>query len=112
MQVIAEKSDSDTDLAARFARDTAPLVDALSRQARRLTRCNADAEDLLQEIFLRLVSLSTLHQIQTVAIIARSSPSLITYLEMALLPASTAVIFVPQTTPVVQEKQILLIYSS
>jgi RNA polymerase sigma-70 factor (TIGR02947 family) len=40
------------DLAARFARDAEPLVDVLSRGARRLTRGPADAEDLLQDTLL------------------------------------------------------------
>ncbi len=42
----------DADLPARFAADTAPLLDALGRGARRLTRCEADAEDLLQDTLL------------------------------------------------------------
>ena len=42
----------DRELAARFARDTEPLFDVLSRGARRLTRCDADAEDLLQDTLL------------------------------------------------------------
>lgn len=42
----------DADLAARFAADAAPLLDALARGARRLTRCEADAEDLLQDTLL------------------------------------------------------------
>lgn len=45
-------SDSDTDLAARFVRDAVPLFDVLSRGARRLTRNDADAEDLLQDTLL------------------------------------------------------------
>lgn len=40
------------DLAARFARDVEPLIDVLSRGARRLTRNHADAEDLLQDALL------------------------------------------------------------
>jgi RNA polymerase sigma factor (sigma-70 family) len=43
---------SDPDLARRFARDTEPLFDVLSRGARRLTRNDADAEDLLQDALL------------------------------------------------------------
>ncbi|MGE2837080.1 sigma-70 family RNA polymerase sigma factor [Mycobacterium sp. SMC-4] len=39
----------DTELQARFAEDVWPLVDVLLRGARRLTRNEADAEDLLQE---------------------------------------------------------------
>jgi RNA polymerase sigma factor (sigma-70 family) len=41
-----------TDLAARFASEAGPLFDVLSRAARRLTRCDADAEDLLQDTLL------------------------------------------------------------
>ncbi|MDT5181525.1 MAG: hypothetical protein QOJ95_5723 [Mycobacterium sp.] len=44
--------ESDAELASRFARDTAPLLDALSRRARRLTNSDADAEDLLQDALL------------------------------------------------------------
>ena len=43
---------SDKDLAARFAREAEPLFDVLSRGARRLTRSDADAEDLLQDTLL------------------------------------------------------------
>jgi RNA polymerase sigma factor (sigma-70 family) len=39
-------------LAERFAADTQPLLEVLSRGARRLTRCDADAEDLLQDALL------------------------------------------------------------
>jgi RNA polymerase sigma-70 factor (TIGR02947 family) len=39
-------------LAARFTGEAAPLLDVLSRAARRLTRCDADAEDLLQDALL------------------------------------------------------------
>jgi RNA polymerase sigma factor (sigma-70 family) len=42
----------DSELAARFAAAAAPLVDALKRSARRLTQCEADAEDLLQDTLL------------------------------------------------------------
>jgi RNA polymerase sigma factor (sigma-70 family) len=42
----------DAELAARFAAETSPLLDALGRGARRLTRCDADAEDLLQDTLL------------------------------------------------------------
>jgi RNA polymerase sigma-70 factor (ECF subfamily) len=44
--------ESDDELAARFSRDAAPLFDALARRARRLTYCDADAEDLLQDTLL------------------------------------------------------------
>ena len=43
----------DADLAARFTRDVPPLTDALLRGARRLTKSEADAEDLLQDTLLR-----------------------------------------------------------
>jgi RNA polymerase sigma factor (sigma-70 family) len=39
-------------LAERFAGEAAPLLDVLSRGARRLTRSEADAEDLLQDALL------------------------------------------------------------
>jgi RNA polymerase sigma-70 factor (ECF subfamily) len=39
----------DTELRARFTAEVWPLVDVLFRGARRLTRNDADAEDLLQE---------------------------------------------------------------
>jgi RNA polymerase sigma-70 factor (TIGR02947 family) len=45
-------SEPDTDLAERFAREAEPLLDVLSRGARRLTRNHADAEDLLQDALL------------------------------------------------------------
>jgi RNA polymerase sigma factor (sigma-70 family) len=41
-----------TDLATRFAHDVEPLIDVLSRGARRLTRSDADAEDLLQDALM------------------------------------------------------------
>jgi RNA polymerase sigma-70 factor (TIGR02947 family) len=41
-----------SELAARFTRDAEPLIDVLSRGARKLTRCDADAEDLLQDALL------------------------------------------------------------
>ncbi|OBF13673.1 sigma-70 family RNA polymerase sigma factor [Mycobacterium sp. ACS4331] len=42
-------TESDSELRARFAAEVWPLVDVLARGARRLTRNDADAEDLLQE---------------------------------------------------------------
>lgn len=48
----AGEVESDDDLAARFARDATPLFEALARRARRLTYCDADAEDLLQDTLL------------------------------------------------------------
>jgi RNA polymerase sigma-70 factor (TIGR02947 family) len=41
-----------TDLAARFTRETEPLLDVLARGARRLTHNDAEAEDLLQDALL------------------------------------------------------------
>ena len=52
MNVLAIGAEPDTDLAARFAREVAPLCDVLMRGARRLTRSEADAEDLLQDALL------------------------------------------------------------
>jgi len=55
MEVVViggSRSESDKNLAARFAREAEPLFEVLSRGARRLTRCDADAEDLLQETML------------------------------------------------------------
>jgi RNA polymerase sigma-70 factor (TIGR02947 family) len=49
---VRNTSKSDKDLAARFAREAEPLFDVLSRGARRLTRSDADAEDLLQDTLL------------------------------------------------------------
>ncbi len=49
---IATVPASDAELAARFATDAAPLFSALARRARRLTQCDADAEDLLQDTLL------------------------------------------------------------
>jgi RNA polymerase sigma factor (sigma-70 family) len=49
---LPSMSEVDPELAARFARDTAPLLDLLHRGARRLTRNDADAEDLLQDTLL------------------------------------------------------------
>ena len=39
-------------LAERFTCEAGPVLDVLSRGARRLTRCDADAEDLLQDALL------------------------------------------------------------
>ena len=49
---VCGTSESDADLATRFAREAEPLFDVLSRGARRLTRSSADAEDLLQDTLL------------------------------------------------------------
>jgi RNA polymerase sigma-70 factor (ECF subfamily) len=52
MAAVCSTSESDTDLAARFALEAEPLFDVLLRGARRLTRSQADAEDLLQDTLL------------------------------------------------------------
>jgi RNA polymerase sigma-70 factor (TIGR02947 family) len=49
---VRSTSEPDADLPTRFAREVEPLFDVLSRGARRLTRCDADAEDLLQDTLL------------------------------------------------------------
>src|SRR5882762_10457089 len=49
---VRSTSESRAALAARFAREAEPFFDVLSRGARRLTRCDADAEDLLQDTLL------------------------------------------------------------
>src|SRR5258707_8206408 len=52
MTSVRGTSESDMDLAARFAREAEPLFDVLTRGARRLTRSDADAEDLLQDALM------------------------------------------------------------
>jgi RNA polymerase sigma-70 factor (TIGR02947 family) len=52
MTSVRGTSESDTDLATRFTREAEPFFDVLSRGARRLTRSEADAEDLLQDTLL------------------------------------------------------------
>ena len=49
---VPSTSERDPNLASRFAREAEPLFDVLSRRARGLTRCEADAEDLLQDALL------------------------------------------------------------
>jgi RNA polymerase sigma factor (sigma-70 family) len=49
---IRSRPEPDLELAARFARESEPLFDVLARGARRLTRNDADAEDLLQDTLL------------------------------------------------------------
>jgi RNA polymerase sigma-70 factor (TIGR02947 family) len=49
---VSNTSEPNKELAARFAREAEPLFDVLSRGARRLTRSDADAEDLLQDTLL------------------------------------------------------------
>lgn len=54
MKVVAPESGvrSDEDLATRFTREAEPFFDVLSRGARRLTRNDADAEDLAQDTLM------------------------------------------------------------
>ncbi|TGD84540.1 sigma-70 family RNA polymerase sigma factor [Mycolicibacterium sp. CH28] len=52
MTVTSVTRASGEDAATRFARDAEPLLDALLRRARGLTRTSADAEDLLQDTLL------------------------------------------------------------
>ena len=49
---VPSTSKCDPNLASRFAREAEPLFDVLSRRARGLTRCEADADDLLQDALL------------------------------------------------------------
>ena len=49
---VRSTSEADTDLAARFGREAEPHFDVLMRGARRLTRSDADADDLLQDALL------------------------------------------------------------
>src|SRR3977135_2627896 len=53
MTSVHGTSESETDLAARFARETEPLFDVLMRGARRLARNTADQEELLPETLLQ-----------------------------------------------------------
>ncbi|AFM19859.1 RNA polymerase sigma factor, sigma-70 family [Mycolicibacterium chubuense NBB4] len=55
MTVIALEH-QEPELAGRFTRDVTPLLEVLSRGARRLARTDADAEDLLQDTLLRAYS--------------------------------------------------------
>ena len=52
MTVTSAARSPGEEAAARFARDAEPLLDALLRRARGLTRSTADAEDLLQDTLL------------------------------------------------------------
>jgi RNA polymerase sigma-70 factor (TIGR02947 family) len=52
MTSVRSRSQPDLGLAARFARETEPMFDVLLRGARRLTRNEADAEDLLQDTLM------------------------------------------------------------
>jgi RNA polymerase sigma-70 factor (ECF subfamily) len=49
---LSKNSGPETELAARFVSEAGPLFDVLWRGARRLTRSDADAEDLLQDALL------------------------------------------------------------
>jgi RNA polymerase sigma factor (sigma-70 family) len=49
---VVDTSVPDKDLAARFTREAEPLFDVLARGARRLTRNDTDAEDLLQDALM------------------------------------------------------------
>lgn len=50
---VHRRTPPDDDPAARFASEVMPLHDVLARGARRLTRSDADAEDLLQDALLQ-----------------------------------------------------------
>ena len=52
MTTTLSPTESHDELDARFVRDVLPLLDVLRRGARRLTRNDADAEDLLQDTLL------------------------------------------------------------
>jgi RNA polymerase sigma-70 factor (ECF subfamily) len=52
VKVVTSTPEPDNDLRARFTAQAAPLLDMLARGARRLTRCDADAEDLLQDALM------------------------------------------------------------
>ncbi len=52
MTVTSVPRPTDSEAAARFARDAQPLFDALLRRAKGLTKTAADAEDLVQDTLL------------------------------------------------------------
>lgn len=52
MKVVTSTPESGADLAARFTGQAEPLLDVLSRGARRLTVSDADADDLLQDALM------------------------------------------------------------
>ncbi|WP_287383651.1 MULTISPECIES: sigma-70 family RNA polymerase sigma factor [Gordonia] len=49
----ADPNESDTELSARFERDALPLLDQMYGAALRMTRNPADAEDLVQETYIK-----------------------------------------------------------
>ena len=54
--VVDQESETSEERAARFERDAMPLIDQLYGAALRMTRNPADAEDLVQETFLKAYS--------------------------------------------------------
>ena len=54
--VVDQESETTEERAARFERDAMPLIDQLYGAALRMTRNPADAEDLVQETFLKAYS--------------------------------------------------------
>ncbi|EHY88733.1 RNA polymerase sigma-70 factor, TIGR02947 family [Saccharomonospora azurea NA-128] len=53
MSTTEPRTDADRELVERFERDAMPLVDQLYSAAMRMTRNPADAEDLVQETYLK-----------------------------------------------------------
>ena len=49
---VRSSAGPDPDLPSRFTREAGPFFDVLSRRARGLTRCDADADDLLQDALM------------------------------------------------------------
>src|SRR4029078_4823580 len=54
--LVDQQSETPRERAARFERDAMPLIDQLYGAALRMTRNPADAEDLVQETFLKAYS--------------------------------------------------------